>query len=101
VTAAGLVGELATVSAISGTTLTVGALTNSYSTNDLVFLIEQNPTGGTCNPASSTGTWVANTTYSQSLYPPSSFLWILGVTNNDGTQTVTVSNTTDENPKIQ
>ena len=45
--AAGGVGEIATVSNVSGTTLTVSVLTNGYSTSDLVFLLEQTPTGGT------------------------------------------------------
>ena len=96
VTAAGLVGEIVTVPAVSGTTLTLSAGTiNGYSSGDLVFLVEQTASGGTVAPGSS---WTANTTYSTSIYPPSAFLWILQAINADTAQAVTVSVTLDKNP---
>jgi hypothetical protein len=99
VTASGLVGETVTVSSISGTTLTLSAGTiNAYSTNDLVFLIEQTASGGTVAPGSS---WVANTTYSTTIYPPSAWLWIVQAVNGDALQGVTVSVTLDKNPSFQ
>jgi hypothetical protein len=94
VTAGGLVGEIVTVSNVSGTTLTVTATINAYSTNDLVFLIEQTATA-TCAPG---GSWAANTEYSQSLYPPAAFLWIIAAKNADSTQSVTVTVNLDTNP---
>jgi hypothetical protein len=90
--AAGGVGEIVTVSNVSGTTLTVGALTNSYSSSDLVFLLEQTPTGGASSPGSS---WAANTEYGSSLYPPASWLWICGVKNTDTSNAATISITYD------
>jgi len=96
VTAAGLVGEIVTVTSIAGNTLTLAAGTiNAYSSGDLVFLIEQAASGGTVAPGSS---WAANTTYSTSIYPPSAWLWIVQATNNDTAQAVTVSVTLDKNP---
>lgn len=98
-TAAGLVGEIVTVSSVSGTTLTLAAGTiNGYSANDLVFLIEQSATGGTVAPGSS---WAANTTYSTSIYPPSAWLWVVQATNADTAQAVSVSVTLDRNPSFQ
>jgi hypothetical protein len=99
VTAAGLVGEIVTVSSISGQTLTLSAGTiNSYSTGDLVFLIEQTASGGTVAPGSS---WAANTTYSTTIYPPSAWLWIVQALNADTAQAVNVSVTLDKNPSFQ
>ena len=99
VTASGLVGEIVTVSSISGTTLTLTASTiNSYSTNDLVFLVEQTASGGTVAPGSS---WAPNTTYSTTIYPPSAWLWIVQATNADTSQAVVVSVTLDKNPTFQ
>jgi hypothetical protein len=99
VTAAGLVGEIATVSSISGATLTLAVGTiNAYSTNDLVFLIEQTASGGTVAPGSS---WAANTTYSTTIYPPSAWLWIVQAVNADTAQAVTASVTLDKNPAFQ
>lgn len=90
------IGEVVTVSAISGTTLTVSALENSYLTSDLVFLIEDVPSGGTAAPGSS---WVANTAYDTTLYPPIG-VWILHALNGDATNAITVSTTTDTIPTI-
>ncbi len=95
VTASGLVGELVTVSNISGTTLTVSALINSYSTNDLVFLIEQTASGGTVAPGSS---WAASTEYSTTIYPPAAWLWIIAAKNGDATNAATVTVNLDTNP---
>lgn len=98
VTAAGLVGEVVTVSSISGTTLTLAAATiNPYSTGDLVFLIEQTASGGTVAPATGSS-WAANTTYGTSIYPPSAWLWVIQAVNADTAQAVTVSVTLDRNP---
>ncbi len=95
VTASGLVGELVTVTNVSGSTLTVNATINAYSTNDLVFLIEQTPSGGSVAPGLS---WAANTEYSTTIYPPAAFLWILAAKNGDGSNSVTVTVTLDTNP---
>jgi hypothetical protein len=98
VTAAGLVGEIVTVSSIAGTTLTLSAATiNAYSAGDLVFLIEQAASGGTVAPGVS---WTANTTYSTSIYPPPAWLWIVQAVNTDTAQAVTVSVTLDKNPSF-
>lgn len=99
VTAAGLVGEVVTVSSVSGTTLTLGSGTiDSYSTGDLVFLIEQTASGGTVAPGSS---WAASTSYSTSIYPPAAWVWIVQAVNGDAAQSVTVSVTLDRNPTFQ
>lgn len=99
VTAAGLVGEVVTVSSVSGTTLTLGSGTlNAYSAGDLVFLIEQTASGGTIAPGSS---WAANTSYSTSIYPPAAWVWILQAVNGDAAQAVSVSVTLDRNPAFQ
>jgi hypothetical protein len=98
VTASGLVGEIASVTNVSGTTLTVNALINSYSTNDLVFLIEQSPSGGLVVPGTS---WAANTEYSTSLYPQPPAVWIIAAKNGDATNSVTVTITLDKTPTIQ
>lgn len=90
-------GEILTVSAITGTTLTVSALENAYSTNDLVFLVEDIPSGGTVVPGSS---WAANTSYGTTMYPPIG-VWILHATNGDATNAVIVTAITDTVPTIQ
>ena len=96
VRAAGLTGEVVTVSSVSGTTLMLSAgMINAYSAGDVVFLIEQAASGGTVAPGSS---WAANTTYSTSIYPPSAWLWIVQAVNTDTAQSVTVSVTLDNNP---
>ena len=95
-TAAGLTGEIVTISSVSGTTLTLSAGTiNAYSTGDLVFLVEQAASGGTIAPGSS---GVANAVYSTSIYPPPAWLWIVQAVNADTAQSVTVSATLDKNP---
>ncbi len=95
VKAAGLFGELVTVSNVSGTTLTVSPIINSYSSNDLVFLIEQTPSGGLVAPGAS---WVANTEYSTTIYPPAAWLWIIAAKNTDATNSAIVTVTLDKNP---
>jgi hypothetical protein len=95
--AAGGVGEIATVSTVSGTTVTVAALTNGYSTGDYVFLIDQTATV-TASPGTS---WVANTEYSQSIYSPANMLYLIGVKNADASYSVVVTVTIDKNPAFQ
>ncbi len=84
-----------TVTNVSGTTLTVLPTINAYSTNDLVFLIEQTASGGAVAPGSS---WAANTEYSTTIYPPSAWLWIIAAKNGDSTNSVTVTVNLDTNP---
>jgi hypothetical protein len=91
------IGEIVTVSAISGTTLTVSALENSYSTSDLVFLVEDTASGGTVVPGTS---WTTNTSYDTTMYPPIG-VWILHAVNGDASYAVTVTNITDTVPTIQ
>jgi hypothetical protein len=86
-------GELVTVTGVSGTTLTVNALVNSYSSGAYVFVMEQTASGGSIAPGSS---WAASTEYSCSIYTPSfvtgaGALWGLVVVNGDGTNAVTVT----------
>jgi hypothetical protein len=95
VKAAGLVGELVAVSNVSGTTLTVAATINAYSINDLVFLIEQTPSGGSVSPGSA---WAASTEYSTTIYPPAAWLWIVAAKNNDASNSAAITVTLDKNP---
>ncbi len=98
-TAAGLIGEVITVSSVAGTTLTLVAGTiDAYSAGDLVFLIEQTASGGTITPGSS---WAANASYSTSIYPPAAWVWVVQAVNADTAQPVTVSVTVDRNPSFQ
>lgn len=92
------IGELVTVSNVSGTTLTVGALTNAYLTSDLVFLIEQTPSGGSIAPGIG---WAASTEYSSTLYPGTGSLYIVAAKNTDAGQPVTVTMTLDKNASFQ
>jgi hypothetical protein len=94
--AAGGAGELVTVTNVSGTTLTVNALINAYSSGAYVFVMEQTATGGTIAPSSSTGTWAATTEYSASIYPPSfvqgaGALWAIVASNGDASNSVTIT----------
>jgi hypothetical protein len=88
------VGELVTVTSISGApTISCAALTNAYTTGAYVFVMEQTASGGSVQPGSS---WVANTEYSTSIYPPSFVqgaggLWAIVATNGDSTNAVTVN----------
>jgi hypothetical protein len=71
---------------------------SAYSAGDLVFLIEQTASGGTIGPGAS---WSANTTYSTSIYPPASWVWIVQAVNGDAAQPVSVSVALDRNPTFQ
>jgi hypothetical protein len=87
------VGETVTISAISGTTLTVSATTNAYAANDLVYLVEQAATT-TVQPGSAAGTYAANTVYSKELYLPQG-KYFARATNLDATNAVTIEATLD------
>ena len=88
-------GEIATISAISSTTLTlVAALINTYASGDNVYLINQTATFSV-TPASSAGTWAINKDYSASMFLGAG-QWVIAANNTDGTQTVTVTVTSDK-----
>ena len=90
-------GEVVVVSAISGTTLTISALENAYSSGALVFIIEDTASGGVVTPGTS---WTTNASYSTTLYPPIG-VWALQALNGDATYAVTVTVLTDTVPTIQ
>jgi hypothetical protein len=92
------VGEIVTVSGVSGTTITISATENAYALNDLVFLVEDIASGGSIVPSTS-GTWAANTPYDTTLYPPIG-VWILHVSG-DSAQTTTITALADEVAAIQ
>ena len=88
-------GEIATISAISGTTLTlVAALINTYASGDNVYLINQTATFSVM-PASSAGTWAINKDYSASMFLGAG-QWVIAANNTDGTQTIIVTVTSDK-----
>jgi hypothetical protein len=87
-------GELVSVSAISGTSVTISATINAYSTSDAVYLIGQTPVTG-ITPSSSTGTWAASKDYSAPLYLGTG-QYIIAANNADSAQSVTVSATMDK-----
>lgn len=94
------IGEIVAISSISGTTLTASTnLINSYSTSDLVFLVEDTASGGTIIPSNS-GAWSASSSYSATLYPPIG-VFVLHALNGDGTQTVNITAFNDEVPTLQ
>lgn len=94
--AGGGVGELATISAITGTTLTVGAITNAYSTSDNVYIITETATV-TAQPSNAAGAYATNKHYSQTLFlGPSQ--WVIAALNNDGSVTVTVAVSVNKTP---
>jgi hypothetical protein len=94
------IGEIVTVSSISGTTLTLLAATEkAYLASDLVFLVEDTASGGSIIPSNS-GTWAANTAYDTTLYPPIG-VWILHVVNTDSTNASTVTTINDTVPTLQ
>jgi hypothetical protein len=84
------VGEVVIVTSVSGTTLTVPAIINGYSTGDLVFLIDVG-SGGATTPGSS---WANNASYDNTLEPPVG-IYVIEALNGDGTQTVNVTAVTD------
>jgi len=96
-TASGNTTLSSVVSAISGTTLTISALENAYSSGALVFIIEDTASGGVVTPGTS---WTTNASYSTTLYPPIG-VWALQALNGDATYAVTVTVLTDTVPTIQ
>jgi len=87
------VGEIVTISAISGSNLTVGATINSYANNDLVYQIEQTESYRV-QPGGTNGSYSANSVYSKELYLPQSKYYIKA-TNQDATNAVTIEATLD------
>ena len=93
-----LLGEIATISAISGTgpyTLTVFTLINTYSASDNVYLIDQ--TG--CFPVTPGSSWAINSNYSASVFLGTG-RWFVGVNNTTPTS-VTASVSYDETTRYQ
>lgn len=89
-------GETITISAISGTTLTVGAITNSYSTSDNVYLITETASF-IASPANSSGAYGTNGHYSATIFlGPAQ--WMIVASNGDGTVTVTVVVSVNKTP---
>jgi hypothetical protein len=100
VSASTKVGELVTISAIAGTTLTVGATTYGYNPGDLLYLIAQTASFIVTPANPSAGTWSANKDYSGVIFlGPSQ--WIISANNTDTAQTVTVNVTADKITAIQ
>jgi hypothetical protein len=100
VSASTKVGELVTISAISGTTLTVGATTYGYNSGDLLYLAAQTASFAVQPTNPSTGTWAPSKDYSSVLFlGPSQ--WIIAANNTDTAQPVTVNVTYDRITAIQ
>jgi hypothetical protein len=87
-------GEVVSISAISGTTITISATINAYSTSDAVYLMGQTAVTGV-TPSGPTGTWAVNKDYSAPLYLGTG-QYIIAANNADSAQAVTVSVTTDK-----
>ena len=87
-------GEVVSISAISGTTVTISATINAYSASDAVYLMGQTPVTGV-TPSSPAGTWAANKDYSAPMYLGTG-QYILAANNADSAQSVTVSATVDK-----
>ena len=102
VSASTKVGELTTISVISGTTLTVGTLTaaaGTYASGSLVYLIAQTPAFVVSPSNPSSGSWSANSDYSAEVFlGPSQ--WIVAA-NNGSAVTVMVNATVDKITAIQ
>jgi hypothetical protein len=91
-----LLGEIVSVSAISGTTLTVSATINSYSTSDDVYLITQTPTFAV-TPGPTQGNFSATTDYSTTMaLGPGQ--WVVSPSNGDATATVTAIVSVNKTP---
>jgi hypothetical protein len=90
----GKLGEIATVSAVNSTTLTVSATANGYSVGDGVYLIEQTATYSTV-PSSSSGSWLPSTDYSLPLFLGTG-QWCITAGNGDTTNSVTVTVSVDK-----
>jgi hypothetical protein len=89
-------GEIVTVSAVGGTTLTLAAGTsNSYLTGDGIYLMNQTPLPATALPEAAGGGWAANSDYSQPMYLGTG-QYIVIASNTDGAQSVTVSVSVDK-----
>jgi hypothetical protein len=100
VSASTKVGEMVTISAITGTTLTVGATTYGYNPGDLLYLTAQTASFIVTPANPSTGTWSASKDYSGAIFlGPSQ--WIISANNADTAQPVTVTVTCDRITAIQ
>ena len=87
-------GEVVNVTAVSGSTLTITATINSYSTNDLVYLIDQTASFAV-TPSGPTGSWAATTDYSAPMFLGTG-QWAIGANNTDTAQSVTASLSLDK-----
>ena len=87
-------GELATITGISGTTLTVATLLNTYSAGDHVYLVSQGTTS-VVMPSSPSSTWAATSDYS---YPMvlGTGQYVVAVNNTDSAQAVTATVSVDK-----
>jgi hypothetical protein len=102
------VGEIVTVTAITGTgpyTLTItgngtgGGSIYSYSSGDGVYLIGQTAAFSVM-PSGPTGTWAANKDYSAPMFLGTG-QWIIAANNTDAAQTVMVNATCDRITSVQ
>lgn len=98
------VGEVVTVSAISGssapyTLTTASGIANNYSTGDNLYFMANVPTFSTM-PSSTAGTWAASSDYATYLPLPTG-QWVIQARNTDSTTTVIVNATSDQFQKIQ
>ena len=75
--------EIRTISAISGTTVTIDALQNAQSSGAAVYLMTQ-----TARPTLLLGASAANTTYSDALFLPTG-TYVVAVTNTDAANAIT------------
>ena len=87
-------GELATITGISGTTLTVATLANTYFSGDHVYLINQSTTN-VVTPSGSASTWAASTDYSAPMVLGTG-QYVVAANNADTAQAVTVSASVDK-----
>ena len=87
-------GEVVAISAISGTTVTISATINAYSTGDAVYLMGQTAVTSV-TPSSPAGTWSASKDYSAPMYLETG-QYILAANNTDAAQAVTVGATVDK-----
>ena len=90
-------GEIVTVSAISGTTLTVSTTQYAHST-DPVYLIDQTASIGPVTLGYNLT--AANTTYSQAFFVPTAYWW-LSVANTDVTNAITIAVTSRQITSVQ
>ncbi len=91
-------GEVVTVSAVAGTTLTVSATQYAHGASDPVYLIEQTATAS-MQPGPATGsTYAANTCYSKTLYLQTTRYFLLA-TNLDATSATSMSTRSNTSSK--